>query len=250
MPGRKVEVTFVRLVGPIGAGKSTMLKRAITSERDFVASLCALLRLGDEYASAALVVVPEYPERWIDENGANLLNLMGVDRKKYAARFQTTVLLDRVANATNATVDALKSSLATRFIVVTEGGIEVDSGVYAQACRDDGCINDDDWSAYMSLYSDLSANWLGRLAHAAHEEHGVELSTRVGGTLFLDTPIADSVDRVIARGRECELQLPRAYFADRAKRHRDVLAQPDYGAAPVVTIRDTPLDESNPIATQ
>lgn len=250
MPGRKVEVTFVRLVGPIGAGKSTMLKRALTGKSEFIASLCTLLQLDDACASAELIVVPEYPERWVDENGKNLLDMMGVDCKKYAAKFQTTVLLDRVANATNETMEALKTSTASAVIVVTEGAIEVDRGVYAQACRDDGFIADDEWAAYLQLYADLNSNWLSRLAHVAHEERGVELTARVAGTLFLDTSLGDSVDRVTTRGRACELKLPRTYFADRANRHTELLARPDYGAGPVVSIRDTPLADSNPIAMQ
>lgn len=267
MTDPKIDVMFLFLVGPIGAGKTTMLKRMEECKTNVIKKLFSVgktsIRTGlfentfrtdccrnpRNVSSTELLVVPEDPTRWVDENGVQLLDLMRVDPKKYAAKLQTAILHDRVKSATDAVVEALKTAPkgTKTLLVVAEGVIGVDRLVYAQACRDNQLITDDEWLDYTNLYE----KYRGFDGQAWFDEIKNQCDT-VGevctlGTLHLVTPVINAIERVVSRGRVCEQTLPKGYFYDIAKRHFSVLESFSYKRyMPVVEVRDTPLFEKLP----
>lgn len=270
MTDPQIDVKFLFLVGPIGAGKTTMLNRMTKCKTDVIEKLFRAentsIRTGRsektfhtgwchnphefDVSSTELLVVPEDPTRWVDENGVQLLDLMRVDAKKYAAKLQTAILHDRVKSATDAVVEALKTAPkgTKTLLVVAEGVISVDRLVYAQACRDNQLITDDEWIDYTNLYKmyrglDWETAWFEKIQKQC--DNVGEVCTL--GTLHLATPVDNAIARVVSRGRECEQTLPKDYFYDIADRHFSVLRSMSYKRyQPVVRVRDTPLFETLP----
>lgn len=273
MTDPQIDVKFLFLVGPIGAGKTTMLNRMTKCKTDVIEKFDKLfrhettsIRTGRsektfhtgwcrnpheiEVSSTELLVVPEDPTRWVDENGVQLLDLMRVDPKKYAAKLQTAILHDRVKSATDAVVKALKTvpKGTKTLLVVAEGVIGVDCLVYAQACRDNQLITDDEWLDYTNVYKkyrgfDGQDTWIEEIRKQCDTVG--EVCTL--GTLHLVTPVVNAIERVVLRGRECEQTLPKDYFYDIADRHFSVLRSISYKRyQPVVRVRDTPLFETLP----
>jgi len=228
-------IAHISVVGPIGAGKSTLLERAEAAPKEFLAALAAL----PEFAWLAawppttrLAFAHEEPDRWRNVDGDLLLPLMYAAPKKHAFEFQATVLAERMRAARIAVIEAQSSDIPTHLLLLTDGSVHTDSGVFARACYDAGFMSIDRWLLYRNRYDvctrDLDVAWTP------------------GGTLYLCTPVDETATRIKQRGRECEQSLPASYLADIAKRHAALLADPDYPAQPVVQIRDTPRDDECP----
>jgi len=258
-----VTVDIVHVVGGIAVGKSSLMERV---ERDPIAFVAALSSapgfawLADvDHASLDLVVVPEVPERWLDkDDGKPLLDRMYAEPAKYAARFQHAVLNERWSAMIIKICDTLREHDAlpaakhcplTHLLLVTDGSIVTDHGVFARACADNGFMSADEWEAYDTRYSQLAACWPAKFEAMARE---LKLNIRVvlRGTLHLTTPLAETQTRIRQRGRDCEQTLPATYLDDILERHARLLAQPDYSAPPVVAIRDTLPSDPTPFAVQ
>ena len=244
----RVKIVVVGLVGPIGAGKTTFLELVATNDpQKFLTRIAQSLSFVREWPiqNTKVVVVPEVPERWQTSDGQSLLTLMQKDPKQYAAKFQTTVLKDRVDSVADAIVAALEnlSSTTTHMLVITEGTIDVDSGIYAKNCYDRGYMSENEYGAYMALYKQLKAHWLRDIESTAFKMQ-IDATVTYGATMFLNVPLETSISQIVTRGRECELALPIAYFKNIYDRHVEFLAN-KLVAVSVSSIDSWLLDDAN-----
>jgi hypothetical protein len=151
-----------------------------------------------------LVVVPERPERWRDSgDGTPLLDKMYAAPAKYAYKFQCAVLRERWRSMLAAICDTMaghnQKGLAKpppkHLIVVTDGSIDTDHGVFARACFESGFMTNIEWRAYNAVYSKLESVWPLKLEEMAREL-GLDISVTVRGTLHLATPVAETRTRI------------------------------------------------------
>lgn len=238
-----IAVGFVHVVGSVGSGKSTLLQRAAADPAAFCRALArspafAWLRDWDD---ALIVVAPEDPAAWKSQDGEPLLDLMYKDPVAHAAEFQRTVLRTRLATCCDALCQALKAATSTKVLVVTEGCIDVDHGVYARGCFENGYMTKEQWAAYDAIFA-KAADWATDVPRLA----GAALDVKVRGTLYLTTPLDESIANIKTRGRACEKGLSAAYLDGVIRRHEYLLDSATYSAPPVLRVRYTPFETQEP----
>lgn len=248
-----IVVAFVHVVGAIGAGKSSMLERAVRRPTEFLAALGRLPEfawlaawppLG---AGTELAVALEEPARWVAADGQSLLDCMYAEPTRYAAEFQTAVLRDRLRAAAAALCDALRRATVdtSHVLVVTDGSVDVDHSVFARGCYEAGVMTTDEWVAYDEVYGRVERVWAANLAQMGVAV-AVPLAASVRGTLYLATPLDETRKRIELRGRACERRLEPAYLGGVIERLEYLLASAAYPATPVARVRDTPPDAAEP----
>lgn len=243
-------VAVVNVVGPIGAGKTTMMSRIESSPAEFVRSLAALPEfafLREWPAAAKIAVVREEPSNWVDRKKRSLLDLVCDEktRKQYSYEMQKTVLTDRLRSIHNQ-VFALLIKAPTHVLLVTDGSIHTDHSVFARASFEAGNMTDEEWKKYDSAYGAIAHQWTSDLSNMIRRSHDKDVNVFEAGTLYLQTPTAELQNRIRTRGRPCEMNLPIAYIENISDRHAYLLRSAAYPAQPVVQIVDTPLDEQAP----
>lgn len=246
----KVNVAFVHVVGPIGAGKSTMIKRAQKNPVQFITLLAqspSFAWLCDwTTANTVVETAAEDPTKWKSVSGESYLDLMYADPKQHATDFQGVVMIDSISSARQAVFAALRrvEPCTKNILIVTDGCINTGCQVFAQNCRESGFISDEQWEKYFRMFQTLEKSWAADLECQANHA-GVPITVSVRGTVYLCTPFEETLTRIKERGRECEQVLPQTYLRSIYDRHDYLMKSADYHAGPVLRVVDTRVDEES-----
>lgn len=160
--------------GNIGSGKSTFLKKL----------------------SSEFKVVQEPVDEWSNmknANGKNILEEFYEDPKRNAYLFQSIAFRSRIRNITDLTDES----------VIIERSIYTDRMVFAEVCKEEGNINEIEWTDYKDWFDFIVKH----------------ISFKPKGFIYLRTDPEKSYDRINKRNRSGESNISLDYLRKLHIRH-------------------------------
>lgn len=137
-------------------------------------------------------------------NGKNLLELFYEDQKRWAYTFQNAAIITRLQNIQNTIKENPEYD-----IFITERSILTDKYVFADMLHNTGTMNDLEWSLYNTWFN----------------TYGKDVT--VHGVVWLDVCPDTCMERIHARNRKGEEDIPLDYLHALEKQHRSWLLNTD-----------------------
>jgi deoxyadenosine/deoxycytidine kinase len=205
---------LITVEGNIGAGKSTLLHSLRKTH--------PLITFIDEPLGHWNTIT--------NDDGKNLLETFYEDRPRWSYTFQTCSMLSRFESIENS-IAKMQTSLQGAQgpqVFLTERCLDTDINIFTSMLRDEGSINQMEYSVY-----ELYFNFLQRQA------------TPISGILYVNTSPTVCAERIKQRGRSGEEGIPFEYLVELDKYHRKWMDSTD---VPVLRIdNDDELPSTNQI---
>jgi deoxycitidine kinase len=194
---------LISLEGNIGAGKTTIINQ--------LKELCPTWHFIDEPVDV-----------WTSlktAEGENLLELFYRDIPRWAYTFQNCAVLMRMQLISGRIEEWKRQceadpSLAANNVFVTERSIETDYNVFASMLKEQGHLNDIEWTLYLRWYNTLKN------------------SCAVSGIIYIDTPVNICMERIRTRGRDGEDNISESYMNDLDRFHRNWMGRKEHPFIP------------------
>jgi deoxyadenosine/deoxycytidine kinase len=198
-----VNPILISLEGNIGAGKTTIINQ--------LKELCPTWHFIDEPVDV-----------WTSlktAEGENLLELFYRDIPRWAYTFQNCAVLMRMQLISGQIEEWRRQceadpSLAAHNVFVTERSIETDYNVFASMLKEQGHLNEIEWTLYLRWYNTLKN------------------SCSVSGIVYIDTPVNVCMERIRMRGRDGEDSISEAYMNDLDRFHRSWMGRKEHPFIP------------------
>jgi deoxyadenosine/deoxycytidine kinase len=129
---------------------------------------------------------------WQQDFEENLLDLFYKDSRRWAFTFQLAAFTTRAKTWTEVL------AMTNHSTVVLERSIYCDRYVFAKNCFQSGLMSKTEWQLYCRLWDWLQTNWCAE----------------PDKIVYLRTPAEVCHERIVARGRQEEIQIPLEYLHD------------------------------------
>lgn len=162
---------IISIEGNIGSGKSTLLRELKARNPDWQ-------------------IIDEPVDQWLtlkNERGECLLELFYKDKRRWAYTFQNTALLTRIQSTREAIQRWEAAGRPGKGVFITERCVQTDANVFAKLMRDDGEIDDLEWTLYKKWYDAFGKTVPEPSAY-----------------IHVDTPVTVCHERILKRGRDGE----------------------------------------------
>jgi deoxyadenosine/deoxycytidine kinase len=198
---------IISIDGNIGAGKST---------------LCA--KLAEKLPQLKVIQEPVGTwEKFVDEDGVNLLSHFYKDTTRWAYTFQNCAILTRLMNTYDAMKEfeeEMKKDSSKIPVILSERSVLTDRFVFAEMMKDCKHMNKIEWDLYMT--------WFNRFTK----------DLPIKGIIHVTTCPEISKERIISRGRKGEESIDLKYLVDLDNQHKKWMSSTELPVLNVSTEED------------